>query len=188
MSPHTCPWWFAYTFDHPLRRPFHNVARMFAGRIDTGITVMDVGCGMGYFSIGLARLLGPAGRVLAVDLQSRMLTVLMRRAEAAGVAERIEPRQCTRESLKVDERVDAALVFWMAHEVEDRERLFGEIAECLAPGGPLFLAEPKGHVGPAAFQGILGAAAGAGLEVAEPWPVRFSRGAVLARFEPPMAA
>ena len=48
---HVCPWWFAYTFDNPLRRLVHNPEKMLQKFIKEGDTVVDIGCGMGYFSI-----------------------------------------------------------------------------------------------------------------------------------------
>ena len=52
---HVCPWWFAYTFDNPVRKLFHNPHKIFGGSIREGMTAMDIGCGMGYFSIEIGR-------------------------------------------------------------------------------------------------------------------------------------
>ncbi len=72
---HICPWWYAYTFDNPLRHLFHKPERMLAGYVKPGMTVMDIGCGMGFFSIGMARMVGEEGAVISVDLQQQMLDV-----------------------------------------------------------------------------------------------------------------
>ena len=84
-----CPWWLCPTFDNPLRRLIHNPDRILAGLVRPGETALDLGCGMGYFSIPLARLVGPEGKVICVDLQEQMLAGVRRRAERAGVADRI---------------------------------------------------------------------------------------------------
>ena len=55
-----------------------------------GMTVLEPGPGMGFFTIELARLVGPSGRVVAVDIQPKMLDGLKRRAAKAGVADRVE--------------------------------------------------------------------------------------------------
>ena len=86
MVDHICPWWIAYTFDNPFRRIFHNPEKMLGSYVSKGMTVLDVGCGMGFFSIGLARLVGDTGCVIAADVQSKMLGVMQRRSEKAGVA------------------------------------------------------------------------------------------------------
>ena len=70
-----CPWWLAYTFDNALRRLFQRPEPMLAAYVQTGMTAMDVGCGMGYFSIGMAKMVGSSGKVIAVDVQQRMLKV-----------------------------------------------------------------------------------------------------------------
>ena len=63
--------------------------------------VVDVGCAMGYFTLPLAGLVGPTGRVIAVDLQARMLRALDRRARRAGLSEPIETRRCGADSLEL---------------------------------------------------------------------------------------
>jgi 2-polyprenyl-3-methyl-5-hydroxy-6-metoxy-1,4-benzoquinol methylase len=87
--PHICPWWGGYFIDNPLRRLIHDLQTILGPYVKPGMTVLDVGCGMGFFSIGMARMVGDEGRVIAVDLQQKMLDVLWRRAQRAGVADRI---------------------------------------------------------------------------------------------------
>ena len=84
MRPHVCPWWGGYFIDNRLRHLLHRPERILAPYVKAGMTVMDVGCGMGFFAIPAARLVGAEGRVIAVDLQQQMLDVLMRRAAKAG--------------------------------------------------------------------------------------------------------
>lgn len=71
--PRICPWWMTYTFDNPLRRLLHDRRRILGPFVRPGMRVADIGCGMGYFTLGLADLVGPQGKVLAVDLQKRQL-------------------------------------------------------------------------------------------------------------------
>ena len=129
-----CPWWLCYSFDNPLRRFIHDPEPLLAPYVKPGMTVVDVGCGMGYFTIPLARITGPGGKVIAVDLQQRMLDALVRRAEKAGVADRVIPHRCQKESLGVEGPADFALVFWMAHEVPDKPRFFRELLALLTAG------------------------------------------------------
>ena len=85
----TCPWWFLFTFDNPLRKLYQNPERILAPYINEGDLVADLGCGMGYFSLPLARLVGDDGKVTAVDLQPQMLDGVKRRADRAGLQNRI---------------------------------------------------------------------------------------------------
>ncbi len=131
------------------------------------MAVMDVGCGMGLFSIAMAKMVGDQGRVIAVDLQQKMLDVLWRRANKAGVADRIETHKCEQNRLGVDSQADFVLAFMMIHEVPDQRRLLGEIHDCLKPGGNLLVAEPKIHVPGKAFQQTVATAGELGLRVVE---------------------
>lgn len=143
------------------------------------MTVMDVGCGMGFFAIPAARLVGPAGRVIAVDLQQQMLDVLMRRAAKADVADRITPHRCRSDALGLNESVDFALAFYSAHEVPDQRRLLREIHAVLGQSGKLLVVEPIGHVTQRDFDEMISLAAEVGLDVRERPRVRMSRAAVL---------
>ena len=93
---HICPWWGGYFIDNPLRRLLHNPEKIVGPYVQPGMTVMDVGCGMGFFSIAMAKMVGDSGRVIAVDLQQKMLDVLRQRATKAGVADRIRLTSASR--------------------------------------------------------------------------------------------
>ena len=88
----TCPWWLLFTFDNPLRKLIHDPIKILSPFVESGDTVLDVGCGMGYFSLGLAELVGEKGKVIAADLQPQMLAGLSKRAASAGLDERIHPQ------------------------------------------------------------------------------------------------
>ena len=179
---HVCPWWFAYSFDNVLRRLVHDPTAMVGPYLREGGTALDVGSGMGHFSIGMARIVGPGGKVHAVDLQQKMLDVTMKRAAKAGVADRLEPRLCRQDSLALEALdADFALVFWMAHEVPDPKRLFEEVHGALREGGRLLYAEPSFHVKDELFHSIVAAAEGAGFARDGEPKVRFSRAVLLRR-------
>lgn len=141
-----CPWWLCRTFDNPLRRLIQNPDRLLSPHVQSGMTVADIGCGMGFFTLAIARLVGPNGKVIAVDLQPKMLGALESRARKAGLSDRVMPHLCGQDRLGVEEPVDFVLCFWMAHEVPDQIRFFGEIFSMLRSNGRLLLVEPKIHV------------------------------------------
>jgi len=182
MPVHVCPVWIGYLLASPIRRWFHNPERIFAPHVRENMTVLDVGCAMGFFSIPLARMVGPGGRVVAVDMQQRMIDSLTRRARRAGVLDRIEARVCPQTSLGLDPyagRVDLALAFCMVHEVPDPKALIAELHRSLRPGGRLFLVEPMGHVSPAAFEKTLALAQEVGLVELERPAIKRSRSVLL---------
>jgi SAM-dependent methyltransferase len=183
MSERVCPWWLGWLLASPVRRLAQDPARILAPFARPGMIVLEPGPGMGFFTLELARRVGPAGRVVAVDVQPRMLAGLRRRAASAGLADRIDARLAARDGLGVADlagAVDLVLAFAVVHELPDAGRFFAEARTALAPGGRVLVAEPKGHVGPAAFESSLAAAERAGLR-REPGPaIARSHTAVLA--------
>jgi ubiquinone/menaquinone biosynthesis C-methylase UbiE len=175
---HVCPWWFAWTFDNPLRRLIHPPARMFEGLVSEGQTAVDIGCGMGHFTLGLARMVGQSGQVIAVDLQGKMLGFVLQRAARAGLLDRIELRQAAAEQLAFKQEVDFALAFWMVHEVPDKPGLFEAVASMLKPSAYFLLVEPRGHVAQATFEEEVTQAQAAGLLQVKNPSIAFSRAAL----------
>ena len=184
MSERVCPWWMGYFLVSPLRRAFQNPARILAPYVRDGMTVLEPGPGMGFFTLDLARLVGSSGRAVAVDLQSRMLDALRRRAAKAGLAERVTTRLAQAGGLGVGDlagQADFVLAFAVVHELPSVQTFFAEAAASLRPGGALLLAEPAGHVSAAAFDEELRAAAAAGLTPQERPSIRSSRAALLVK-------
>ena len=177
--PHVCPWWGGYFLDNPLRRLIHDSKKILGPYVKPGKTVMDLGCGMGLFSIPMARMVGDQGQVIAVDLQQQMLDTLRRRAERAGVTDLIETHKCEQNHLGVDAQADFALAFMMVHEVPDQRRMLSEIHDCLKPGGKLLVAEPKIHVPGRAFHKTVATAEEVGFRVADESRVHGCRAALL---------
>ncbi len=179
MRAHVCPWWGGYFIDNRLRRWIHNPERILGPYVRSGATVLDFGCGMGLFSIAMANMVGPQGKVLAVDLQQKMLDVLMKRAAKAGVSQWIHPRRSEKDSLGFIEPVDFALAFYSAHEVPDLRPILVEIHQCLRGDGRFLVVEPKGHVGPKDFAAMLKLAESVGFRIQERPRVALSRTALL---------
>ncbi len=182
MARHVCPFWIGYLLASPLRRWAYDPDRLLSPHVRAGMTVLDVGCAMGFFSLPLARLVGPGGRVVCLDVQERMLRTLAKRAAGAGLGERLELRACAPDTLGLGDRAgafDFALAFAVVHEVPSPEGLFAELRLALKPEALLLLAEPAGHIGPAAFAGELDAAQRQGFVVLETPSVRRSRAALL---------
>ena len=181
MCAHVCPWWGGYVIDNRFRRWLHNPELILGPYVKPGMTVMDFGCGMGMFSIAMARLVGSQGRVIAVDLQQEMLDVLQKRAKQAGVLDRIRTHRCQPHTMGLMEPVDFALAFYSAHEVPDLRRLLGEVHGNLQPQGRLLVVEPMGHVTAKEFQAMLSLAKEIGLQEQDRPYVRLSRAAILVK-------
>jgi ubiquinone/menaquinone biosynthesis C-methylase UbiE len=148
LSERVCPWWLGYFLVSPLRRFLHDPKEMLMPYVKDGMTVLEIGGGMGFFTLPLAELTGETGKVISIDLQERMVRGLVKRAAKAGLESRIEARVCPTASLKIDDlqnKVDFALAFAVIHEVPDKKRLLLEISQAMRPDGTLLIADPKGH-------------------------------------------
>jgi len=146
------------------------------------MTVLEPGPGMGHFTLELARLVGPSGRVIAVDVQPRMIGRLKRRAAKASLLDRVDVRVAPAESMGIADlynSVDFTLAFAVVHEFPEAGRFFAEVAAASKPGAAVLVAEPNGHVKAAAFDSELQAAAAAGLRLVERPSVRHSHAALL---------
>ena len=179
MGKHVCPWWLAYTFDNPLRFLIHKPEKIFAPYLQKGMTVADIGCGMGHFTIGMARIVGDDGRIIAVDVQQKMLDIMMKRARKVGVADRISPRLSDGSDIGIRDEVDFVLAFWMAHETPDILHFLKQVRGILKKSGRLLLAEPKIHVTFKEFKATLGKAAAAGLKITGRPKISLSHAALL---------
>lgn len=175
---HICSWQHAYWFDNPLRRLFHKPERMLAAYVKEGMTVADIGCGMGFFSIGMAKMVGDNGIVISVDVQQQMLNVLEIRAKRAEMINRIRTSRCTEFSLGISERIDFVLAFWMIHETPNVKELFNQVKSILKPGGKFFIVEPKMHVSEQLFQDSIKFAREVGLRMIDEPSVLLSRAAL----------
>lgn len=178
---HVCPVWIGYFLASPLRRIVQNPEKILAPYILPAMTVMDVGCAMGFFSLPMAEMVGPKGRVVCVDLQKKMLDSLEKKARKVGLAQRIESRLCSDNSLEIDDlanQVDFALAFAVGHEVAQISRLFEEIRTALKKGALLLFAEPKNHVHRDQFDRSARAAQEAGFETTAGPRVARSRTAI----------
>jgi ubiquinone/menaquinone biosynthesis C-methylase UbiE len=175
---HICPWWLAYTFDNPLRRYFHDPQVILMPYLRGGMTAIDLGCGMGYFSRAMAKIVGDAGKVISLDLQTEMLAITRKRAEKDGVARRIQFLLAKEDDLGVTELVDFALAFWMVLEVADTQNFFRQTYRILKPEGTFLIAEPKMHVTQAQFDAMLPFAAEAGFHITAAPSIRLSRSVV----------
>lgn len=178
---HTCPWWLCFTFDNPLRRRLQDPDLILRGLVQPGQTVLDIGCGMGYFSLPMARLVGQHGKVICVDMQAQMLDAARRKAEKAGLDRVMKFQQCTGDSLGLADSADFALAFWMVHEVADQHRFLGEIKDSLAAGGTLLIAEPKLHVSRTEFDKTVAVAREKGFVIAAEPGVSMSMAVLLSK-------
>jgi ubiquinone/menaquinone biosynthesis C-methylase UbiE len=177
-----CPWWLGYFLVNPIRRFKQDPDTILGPYVREGMVLADVGPGMGYFSLPMARITGPRGRVVCIDLQEKMLGQLRKRAQKAGVPPVLDCRVCTTDSLGIDDlagKVDFLLLFAVLHEVPGKEAMFAQIHRALKPGGRVLFAEPKGHVKRNGFDASVALALRCGFHMAGNPPAIWRSHAVL---------
>jgi len=143
------------------------------------MTVLDLGCGPGFFSVEMARMVGKSGRVIAVDLQEGMLRKLGDKIRGTELEERITLHKCEENKIGVSEDVDFILAFYVVHEVPDQAGLFNEMKSILKQIGRVFIVEPPFHVSKTAFEETIGRAGEAGFTPVERPKVFLSKAAIL---------
>jgi ubiquinone/menaquinone biosynthesis C-methylase UbiE len=138
-----CPVELAHSLDNTLRRWLQNPQRILAPYIQEGMTVLDVGCGPGFFSLELAKMVGRSGKVFSADLQEGILQKLHDKIKGTELEERMKLVHCDKDKIKVQERVDFILAFYMVHEIIDKNSFFKELKNILNEKGQFLMVEPK---------------------------------------------
>ena len=169
MAQHKpCPWWAGHLIASPIRRLWQNPESIVAPYICAGMTVLEPGPGMGFFTLPMATLVGPSGRIVAVDVQPRMIDGLKRRARKAGMSDRIDARIAPPATMRLADlggRVDFVFAFAAVHEFPSAAAFFAEATRALKAGSDLLLAEHTGHVDETEFAAEIKSAADSGLMV-----------------------
>jgi ubiquinone/menaquinone biosynthesis C-methylase UbiE len=158
----------SYFLASPLRRLFHNPRKILAPHVRNGMKVLDIGCGMGFFTLPLAKMVGPEGRIICVDMDVKVFGPLLLRTMKAKLFDRIETRICDEKSLGLDglsKKIDFIFAFAVAHEVPDVSSFFSELCRAGKLDSRFLVVEPKGHVSEGFFNRIVTIAEHNGLEV-----------------------
>jgi ubiquinone/menaquinone biosynthesis C-methylase UbiE len=182
MEKHICPWYLGYLLASPLRRLYQHPEKILSPYLKQGMKVLEVGSGMGFFSLPMARIVGESGRIFCIDLQEKMLQSLRRRAVRANILGRMDMRLCSESSLQIDDlagSIDFALAFAVVHEVPDQNLLLKEIYSSLKKDGLLLLSEPKGHVTKEKFEKTFVFAQSNGMKKVDSPNIRGNHSAVL---------
>jgi len=143
---HVCPVSNAGILDNWIRKFLHNPNKILSKYIRDGMTVLDFGCGPGYFTIPLANLSGLKGKVVAADFQEGMLEIVRQKIEGTNLENKIRLHKCNADSSGLKEKFDFILAFYVVHETPDAENFLKEMAELLKPNGQLLIVEPSFHV------------------------------------------
>jgi len=175
-----CPVELADSLDGRIRRWLQNPQKILGPYIKEGMKVLDIGCGPGFFSIEIAKMVGKSGKIFAVDLQEGMLQKLMNKITGTELEDRIKLVKCDKDNINVTEYVDFILAFFVVHEVPDKNSLFKQLKNILNDKGQILLVEPKlFHVSRKEFETTIKIAEDNGFYVNQGPKLRFSWSALL---------
>jgi len=169
----------AGSLDNKIRKWVQNPQKILDPYIDEGMTVLDIGCGPGFFSIDMAKMVGKSGRVIASDFQEGMLQKVRDKVKGTELEQRIKLHKCEENKIGVSEPVDFILLFYMVHEVTNKKKFFSEIATILKPNGQVLIVEPSFRVSKSAFEESIKKARGAGFIDVKGTKVLFSKTVIL---------
>ena len=174
-----CPVEIAGSLDNKMRRWLQDPRKILRPHIVEGMTVLDLGCGPGFFSVDIAQMVGKSGRVIAADLQEGMLRKLRDKIQGTELEERITLHKCVKNKIGLSEDVDFILAFYMVHEVPDQGGLFHEMTSTIKQNGRVFIVEPPFHVSKTAFEETIRKARDAGFTPVERPKVFLGRTVIL---------
>ena len=176
-----CPHKFSFMMDNPLRRLIQNPAKILGEYIKPGDTVVDIGCGPGFFAVDMAKMAGENGTAIVVDMQAAMLESVRKKARRKGVEDRLRFHQCAPDRIGLSIQADFILAFYMVHETPNAAAFFREAKSMLKKDGKLLVVEPKMHVGQNDFEAMLHVAKSEGLDIIDSPDNKGGRSVLLSR-------
>jgi SAM-dependent methyltransferase len=135
-----CPASLAWLVDNPIRRYYMRAVLDRVG-IRPGERVLELGPGPGTLTVEAARRVGPAGQLIAVDIQPRMIAQMQERVRGAGLIN-VEP--CVADACQLpldDASVDRAFLIAVLPEIPDQAGALAELHRILKPHGSLSITE-----------------------------------------------
>ena len=171
---HTCPWWFCRVFDNITRTWYQNPQQIMSPYVKSGFKILDAGPGFGYFTRPLASLVLPDGIVFALDIQSKMLEVLKEISENQGHTN-IIPHLYDGEKFCIQEQFDFVNMFWMFHEVSNKDNFLKELIKVCKTRCKVLFAEPYIHVSKRMFNKSVQLFQDNGFKIVHEIKINFSR-------------
>jgi len=138
-----CPVWLRWLveLDNPFTKTNRAAFIVETLELTNGMMVLDAGCGPGRLTVPLARSVGPAGRVVALDMQAGMLARAKTKTEAAGCTNVEFVSAAIGNSQLPADHFDRGLLVTVLGEIPDRAEALADLFRVLKPGGILAIVE-----------------------------------------------
>jgi len=179
QKTHLHPLEKASALESRLRLLLQNPGRILKGYIHPGMTVLDLGCGTGYFTLEIAKLLEKRGKVIAADVQKGMLDVLKQKLENSELHKQIQIHNNQEDTLNLTEKVDFILAFYSFHEMKYLDNIINELQKILIPETKIFISEQRFHVSKFKFNTIVQKMENIGFEICSRPKILLSRTVIM---------
>ena len=180
---------FSHTHLHPiekagalesrLRLLIQNPRKILKKYIHPGMTVLDLGCGTGYFTLEIANLLNHNGKVIAIDVQKGMLERLKQKLQNNEFHKLIEIHNSQENAICLTEKVDFILAFYSFHEMKYIDCIICDLTKIVKPETMVFISEQKLHVSKNTFNKIVEKMKNGGFEIYDRPAIFFSRTVIM---------
>ncbi|SFM49441.1 class I SAM-dependent methyltransferase [Methanolobus profundi] len=167
-----CPVEMSVGLDNRFRRWLQDPVKIIGPYLRGGMEVLEVGCGPGFFTLDISRMIGDTGKVVAVDLQEGMLQKVRNKIASSDSGKNITLHRCEVDRLGLSGSFDLVFLYYVVHEIPDKASLFRELSTLLKSDGLIYIAEPPIHVSKNTFELIIRAAEDAGFVIKDR-PKRF---------------
>lgn len=138
-----CPVESAAGLDRRYRYWLQPASGVIGPYVAAGMRVLDIGCGPGYFTFPLSRMVGASGEVVAADLQQGMLDIVASKMlDRIHFPANIVLHLCRPNAIGATGQFDFVLAFYMVHEAPDIPALIRELWQLTRSGGKVLIAEP----------------------------------------------
>jgi len=165
----------ARTHLHPLEKAgalesrfrllLQNPGRILKKHIHPGMIVLDLGCGTGYFTVEIAKLLKKEGKVIAADVQKGMLDILINKVSDSELQNQIQIHNNRENTLNLTEKVDFIFAFYSFHEMKYLDSIINELQNVIMADTKIFISEQKFHVSKYTFNTIVQKMENIGFEI-----------------------
>ncbi len=178
QTENICPVEKAGMLDSFFRRMIQNPKKIIIPYVKEGMKVMDLGCGPGFFTVEMAKIVQNTGKVVAVDVQEGMLELVAAKIKGTQYQGTVNLHKAKTDTLDFQGKVDFILAFYVVHEIK-RDNLFSELKSILKPDGKILIVEPNFHISKKAYNEMLDILEKEGFEIISKPKIFFSRAALI---------